>query len=336
MNIDSSSSSSPSYGCLIKQDSLPRRPRRANSPERFCTMSDNFKAVRRVSYADSVSDLSLSSAYEGSSSGCESICSFLSFDDLSTILNHSTTTTTPSSSESSSSTRKFSTISRLSLFSSQPHEKKKTKKKKSTRGGRKPEKKDVTTVNRWDSWKNDERQGSPVKPERKAIVDSRWSSHSSRAPIASPRRSSSLRRISFASDLAVAPLMLIPQQQEKGEQQALQQDIVFHPQSSSTQRLSAHPQQPPHRAVLTRRPKARNLVLEAAVVPNRFPRHKAILTERDHETIRKLKSTWESRRSVATTSTRDSGASSTASPDYSIPWFSSSLQQHRPTVLKKK
>lgn len=322
MNVESS------YCCLMKQDSLPRRPRRANSPERCCTTSGTFKAVRRVSYADSVSDLSLSSSQ--GESGCESVCSFSSFDDLSTILNHSAATTPSSSSHSSSPSRKFSTVSCLSLFSSQPQEKK--KKKKSARGGRKPQK-EITITNRWDSWNNEEPQGSPVKPERKALVDSRWSSHSSRAPIASPRRSSSPKRISCAPALASVPLMFSSEKEEEEDQQ----DIVFHPQSSSTRRLPGLAPQPHHRAVLTRRPKARNLVLEAAIVPNRYPRtmNKTILTERDHETIRKLKSTWESRRSVVTTSTRDSGASSTASPDYSIPWFSSSLQQqHRPSALK--
>ncbi|GAX15899.1 hypothetical protein FisN_2Lh365 [Fistulifera solaris] len=306
----------------MKQDSLPRRPRRAHSPERLCiNKTTSFKAViRRVSFADSVSDLSLSSSQE---SGCESVCSFCSFDDLSTILNHSTATPTSSSLSSSSSSRKFSTTTRLSLFSSQAHEKKKSKSKTKTgRGGRKQPKQEQEILNRWDSWKNDEPQGSPVKPERKALVDSRWSSHSSRAPMSSPRRSSSPHRISCPpSPLASPPLMPL---------EPPQQDIVFHPQSSAKQ-LPTLPQLHP-RAVLTRRPKARNLVLEAAVSPNRFPRHKAILTERDHETIRKLKSTWESRRSVATTSTRDSAASSTASPDYSIPWFSSSLQ--RPSALK--
>ncbi len=315
MNIETS----PSSYCLMKQDSLPRRPRRAHSPERIGVNSiTSFKAViRRVSFADSVSDLSLSSSQE---SGCESsVCSFLSFDDLSTILNHSTGTPTSSSLSSSSSSRKFSTTTRLSLFSSQAHEKKKSKTKKG-RGGRKQPKQEEEILNRWDSWKNDEPQGSPVKPERKALVDSRWSSHSSRAPISSPRRSSSPRRIACAPPpLASPPLMPLQLDQQ-------QQDIVFHPPAKQ---LPTLPQLQP-RAVLTRRPKARNLVLEAAVSPNRFP--KAILTERDHETIRKLKSTWESRRSVATTSTRDSAASSTASPDYSIPWFSSSL--HRPSALK--
>ncbi len=315
------SETSPSSYSLLKQDSLPRRPRRAHSPERLGVHSiTSFKAViRRVSFAESVSDLSLSSSQE---SGCGSVCSFVSFDDL---LNHSTATPTSSSLSSSSSSRKFSTTTRLSLFSSQTHEKKKKKTKTKTgRGGRKHSKQEEELLNRWDSWKNDEPQGSPVKPERKALVDSRWSSHSSRAPIASPRRSSSPRRISCPPLPLVSP-PLMPLQMEQQHQ-----DIVFHPQSSAKQ-LPTLPQLHP-RAVLTRRPKARNLVLEAAVSPNRFPRHKAILTERDHETIRKLKSTWESRRSVATTSTRDSAASSTASPDYSIPWFSSSL--HRPSALK--
>lgn len=312
MNLES-----PMSPRLMKQDSLPRRPRRGNSPERICTRRKSGEQIGRISRADSVSDLS--SSHES----CESVCSFLSYDDSTPSFS-----TTPNSSQSSSS-RKFSTTSRLSLFSSQRPEKKNRRGRKKSQQPQQQQQQEEVTLNRWDSWKECTPKGSPVKPERKGVValppmlcavplqDSRWTSHSSsRAPVASPRRSSSPKRIS-------------PTQQQ--QQQQKQEDIVFHPQSTPRQRPALQ-----HRAVLTRRPKARNLWMEA--VPNhhhhRLPRAlTTLLTEHDHETIRKLKSTWESKRSIVTTSTRDSGASSTASPDYSIPWFSSSLQ-HRPAVYK--
>lgn len=335
---------------LSKQDSIPRRPLRDNSPERNirnATLVPKPGGLRSSEMLESVSDLSVSVGSLGSFS------SFFSSTDGSAPNLHS-------SGETSSSTlnvqlrRKFSTSSRLSLFSSQPPEKKKNKKI-----GKKESKK----LNRWDSSEECKAKFSPQKPQRKGIAHefetpscmqdfslpalrrmppqpedspiSRWTSQSTSQHdvIVSPRKIGSPRKPTRAELTATPrppppppPLRSAPRRETNRDQ-----DIEFNPKllfSHLQNKERSDAGLPKHRAVLSRQPKAYNLLLKKSSpihppstprLPPWNPNNKS-----NADSLHKLKCPFEwagSKRSVATSITQESTASSAACPDYSIPWF---------------
>lgn len=397
--------------CFTKQDSMPRQPRRDQSFRRNSNKKAMVPTIGSHGVEGSVSDLSASlksfdtftadnsgrtlNSSEHSSlthlhfSGQSSIRNFHSSGQNSSMNLHSSGQSSlsnlHSSGQSSSSSlnsplrRKFSTSSRLSLFSRQRPEKKKNKR---------DEKKQLPPVlSRWESWEDCTPKGSPQKPQRRHVnvrefsdtkpqracddssknrrktspsrhspaendgETSRWSSHSisSSAALASPRRTCSPRKpprkLPLISLFQPPPLQSPP----TNTQEESKREIVFNPQHSGTHRSSdrffdskeekesAHSSSGPtitRRTVLFRQLKAHNLNLRQVspcrsltTAPTRIvapwnPHHHT-----DADTIRKLQTSlaWEeSKRSVTTSSTRDSTASSTAPcPDYSIPWFAS-------------
>lgn len=341
--------------CLKKQDSIPRRPHRNNSPERNMineTVVPKTWGPRSRAICENVSELSISLGSLGSFS------SFFSSTDDPNL--HSSGGST-SSSPNSPLRKKFSTSSRLSLFSSQPPEKKKNR-----RSG----KKEPQTLNRWDSSEECDAKGSPKKPLRENIARacettsrvrgfsmrvlrrvptrerkcsdssaiSRWSSHSisSHDVSVSPRKTGSPRKPS-RQPLTMTPLPSPPPLNASVLKQGTNpdQEIVFNPKShnhcSADQHLQneerSHAGSEEHRAILSRQPKAYNLLVQessrshpTATSPRLPPWNPHSNGDRTHKL--KCPFEWtESKRSIATSSTRESTASSAACPDYSIPWF---------------
>ncbi|GAX26693.1 hypothetical protein FisN_2Hh364 [Fistulifera solaris] len=263
------------------------------------------------------------------------------------------------SSLSSPLRKRLSTSSRLSLFSGQPPGKKKIH--------RKSAKKKPQQLNRWDSSEECNLKGLPQKPRRADApqrvetasrgrdfgapargrlysdesATSRWSSHvstSSRDVTVSPRRTGSPRKPSRP------PLMATPDlQSSKKSETHFEREIEFHPNFINNFRnvdskvQFAEPNNnggsTEHRAVLFRQPKAYNLLLSESShshPPALIPRLPPWNPKNNTDPVHKLKCPFEwaeSKRSIATASTRESSASSAACPDYSIPWFAARRQQ---------
>jgi hypothetical protein len=177
---------------------------------------------------------------------------------------------------------------------------------------------------------------------------SRWSSHVnpsshdvivSHRRIGSPRKPSRLPLIS-TPDLQSPPKASVPLENETDHER----EIEFHPNFINNFR-NVDPQvqfgetvsnggPTEHRAVLIRQPKAYNLLLSESshshppALPL-IPRLPPWNPQSNADPIHKLKCPFEwaeSKRSIATASTRESSASSAACPDYSIPWFAARQQ----------
>lgn len=325
---------------------MPRRLHRGNSPERNmlnATLLPKSACPPSRGVLESVSDLSLSLGSLGSFS------SFFSSTDGSRPNLYSSGETS-SSTLSSSLQRKFSTSSRLSLFSSHPPEKKKNRKRGETQ-----------KVNRWDSSEECKAKVSPQKPQRKEIEHvpetmsrvrefsigaqrrvpprerissddsamSRWSSHStSQHNVALPPRKTGSPRKPSRSAVTVTPRPPPPFRASAPRRETnREQDIEFNPKLFNHRPLQSEaPNKAEHRAVLSRQSKAYNLLLKdsshshpPSTTSPRLPPWNP-----HSDTIHKLKCPFEwagSKRSVATCSTSESAASSAACPDYSIPWF---------------
>ncbi|GAX15902.1 hypothetical protein FisN_2Lh364 [Fistulifera solaris] len=345
---------------MRNQDSVPRRPHRANSPERNlmgAAILPKTGGPTSRNTSENVSDLS------NSHGSLSSTSSFFSSTDGS----GPTSAGSSFSSLSSPLRKRFSTSSRLSLFSSQPPGKKKIH--------RKCAKKKPQQLNRWDSSEECKPKGLPQKPQRADAAQgdetasrvrdvgapprermysdesaiSRWSSHvnpSSYDVNVCPRRSGSPRKPSRPPLIATPDLQSLPKVSTSLKNETnYEREIEFHPNLiKKFRKVDSKVEfaetinngvQTEHRAVLFRQPKAHNLLLSESShshPPALIPRLPPWNPHSNADPIHKLKCpfAWaESKRSIATASTRESSASSAACPDYSIPWFAARQQQSK-------